>query len=87
MSGSQKVVLITGGTEGLGRAAAVLLAEKGYCVFASGRSERKRQELDAFAAGKKLSIESIEMDVCDDASVKNAAQSVLQKAGAIDVFD
>jgi NAD(P)-dependent dehydrogenase (short-subunit alcohol dehydrogenase family) len=86
MSGTQKVVLITGGTEGLGKAAAVLLAERGYRVFAAGRSERKRQELDAFAAGKKLSIETVEMDVCNDASVTSAVQGVLQKAGAIDVL-
>ncbi len=30
-------VLITGGTDGLGRAAAVMLAEHGYRVFAAGR--------------------------------------------------
>jgi NAD(P)-dependent dehydrogenase (short-subunit alcohol dehydrogenase family) len=86
MSAAKQIVLITGGTEGLGRAAAGLLAERGYRVFAAGRSERKRAELNAFAAENNLSIETVEMDVCDDASVKNAVQSVLQKAGAIDVL-
>ena len=37
-------VLITGGTDGLGRATAVLLAEHGYHVFAAGR--------DAVARGR-----------------------------------
>jgi NAD(P)-dependent dehydrogenase (short-subunit alcohol dehydrogenase family) len=83
---TQKVIVITGGTEGLGRAAAVLMAERGCRVFATGRSERKRRELDAFAAAKKLSIETVEMDVCNDDSVKSAVGSVLVKAGAIDVL-
>jgi NAD(P)-dependent dehydrogenase (short-subunit alcohol dehydrogenase family) len=64
----------------------MLLAPRGYRVFAAGRSERKRQELDAFAAERKLAIETIEMDVCSDDSVKSAVGSVLVKAGAIDVL-
>ncbi len=86
MSSSQKVVLITGGTDGLGRAAAVRLAELGYRVFAAGRSEQKRQELDRLAAERKLPLETIALDVCDDASVYNAVQGVLGRAGAINVL-
>ena len=83
--GSQ-TVLITGATDGLGKAAALLLAERGYRVFAAGRSVEKRAHLDAIAKEKKLPLESLEMDVCDDSSVQNAVASVLQKAGAIDVL-
>ena len=54
MANGQQTVLITGGTDGLGKAAALLLAEKGYRVFASGRSAEKRAELDRLAAAKKL---------------------------------
>lgn len=86
MGEPQRTVLITGGTDGLGRAAALLLAEKGHRVFAAGRSPEKRAALDRIAASKKLPLESLELDVCDDASVSRAVQSVLQKAGAIDVL-
>ena len=86
MNGSQKVVLITGGTDGLGRAAAVRLAERGYRVFAAGRSEQKRQALDLLASAKKLPLETVALDVCEDASVQTAVQSALTKAGAIDVL-
>jgi len=86
MGNAQQTVLITGATDGLGRAAALLLAEKGYRVFAAGRSAEKRAELDRLAANKKLPLESLELDVCDEHSVSRAIQQVLQKAGNIDVL-
>lgn len=86
MGNPQQRVLITGATDGLGRAAAILLAENGYQVFAAGRSAEKRAELDRLAASKKLPLESIELDVCDESSVTRALQQILQKAGNIDVL-
>jgi NAD(P)-dependent dehydrogenase (short-subunit alcohol dehydrogenase family) len=81
-----QTVLITGATEGLGKAAALLLAERGYRVFAAGRSTEKREKLDVMAREKNLPLESLEMDVCDDHSVQKAVATVHQMAGAIDVL-
>ncbi len=81
-----QTVLITGATDGLGKAAALLLAENGYRVFAAGRSAEKRAQLDAWANEKRLPLETLEMDVCDDGSVQRAVTSVYQKTGAIDVL-
>jgi NAD(P)-dependent dehydrogenase (short-subunit alcohol dehydrogenase family) len=86
MGDAPQTVLITGGTDGLGRAAALLLAEKGYRVFAAGRSAAKRADLQAAAMQRKLPIDTVEMDVCDDASVQRAVKSVLEKSGLIDVL-
>ena len=79
-------VLITGATDGLGKAAALLLAERGYRVFAAGRSEEKRARLDTLARERQLPIETLELDVCDDQSVKAAVASVIEKSGGLDVL-
>jgi len=82
----QKSVLITGATDGLGKALALLLAERGYRVFAGGRSLEKLAQLEALARAKKLPLESIALDVCSDDSVRHGVNHVLDKAGAIDVL-
>jgi NAD(P)-dependent dehydrogenase (short-subunit alcohol dehydrogenase family) len=81
-----KSVLITGATDGLGKALARLLAERGYRVFAAGRSAEKLAQLDSIAREKNLALESIALDVCSDGSVQSAVQTVLGKTKAIDVL-
>jgi len=82
----QKSVLITGATDGLGRALALLLATRGYRVFAAGRSAEKLSLLDAIAREKNLAMESVALDVCDDRSVRDGVTKVLEKAGRLDVL-
>jgi len=83
---TQKTVLITGATDGLGKALALLLAKRGYRVFAAGRSSEKLAQIDAVARAKKVLLESVALDVCSDDSVRSGVNHVLAKAGAIDVL-
>ena len=86
MTQSKQIVLITGGTDGLGKAAALLLGRKGYLVYSAGRSARKREELERLAHEEHLGIRTLEMDVCDNASVQIGVELVLEQAGGIDVL-
>ena len=77
-----KSVLITGSNSGIGRAAAELLASKGYRVIATMRTPEKGADLAAAAkaAGHDLTI--VPLDVRSDASVKAA----LEQAGEVDIL-
>lgn len=83
---ARKNVLITGGTDGLGKAAALLLARRGYVVFAAGRSTEKREQLERLAHEEKIPIHTLEMDVCEHASVQIGVELVLERGGSIDVL-
>lgn len=71
-----RVVLITGASSGLGRAAAQHLAALGHQVY--GTSRRPTAE--------PRSYEMIAMDVTEDASVAQAVAAVAERAGRIDVL-
>jgi NAD(P)-dependent dehydrogenase (short-subunit alcohol dehydrogenase family) len=81
-----RIALITGGTDGLGRAAAVMLAERGYRVFAGGRNVERVAALQQFANERKLPLTAMELDVCDDASVERAVAEIEKSAGTVDVL-
>ncbi len=71
-----KSILITGGSSGIGRAAAELFAEKGYTVWAASRHcEEKRKKLG------EGEIISVKMDVCDEDSVKRCAERIAAETG------
>jgi NAD(P)-dependent dehydrogenase (short-subunit alcohol dehydrogenase family) len=82
---SGESVLITGGSAGIGLAAAEYLAARGYRIFATTRSLAARREVIA-AAEKKYgeSLCFLEMDTTNDASVERGVSEVIQKCGRID---
>jgi NAD(P)-dependent dehydrogenase (short-subunit alcohol dehydrogenase family) len=86
MEKTRRIAVITGGTDGLGKAAALRLAERGYRVYATGRSAERRSQLETIAQERKLPLAAIEMDVRSDGSVLNAVEHVIGKEGRIDVL-
>jgi NAD(P)-dependent dehydrogenase (short-subunit alcohol dehydrogenase family) len=86
MDPTGETVLVTGATSGLGRAAAIHLAERGYRVFAAGRSAERRAALDATARERQLALATIEVDVRDDGSVDRAMTQIEAAGASIDVL-
>ncbi|HEX7684069.1 MAG TPA: oxidoreductase [Trinickia sp.] len=72
------VVVVTGVSSGIGRAAAEKFAARGCRVFGTVRSIAKAQPL--------LGVELVEMDVRDEVSVQSAIRSIIDRAGRIDVL-
>jgi NAD(P)-dependent dehydrogenase (short-subunit alcohol dehydrogenase family) len=84
--GNLRLVLVTGGTDGLGRATAILLAERGYRVFAAGRNPERLEALSQLARERKLPLEAIELDVCDVASGERALAEIERRGGPVDIL-
>ena len=80
------VVLITGCSSGFGMLAAVEFARRGDTVFATMRNLEKSGPLQAAAEKPGLSLEILQLDVTDLASVQRAVAGVLARAGRIDVL-
>ena len=77
-----KSVLITGTSTGIGRAAAEMLAAKGYRVLATMRTPEKGRDLAENAKANGWDLTVVPLDVRDGASVRGA----LDQAGDIDVL-
>jgi NAD(P)-dependent dehydrogenase (short-subunit alcohol dehydrogenase family) len=80
-----KVVLITGGTSGIGRATAVEFAKEGAKVVVSGRRKAEGAETVTMigkAGGEGLFLQA---DVSDEEQVKNLVQGTLERFGRLDI--
>ncbi len=81
-----KIAVITGGSGTLGRAFAKGLAEQGVRVFTLDRNEEASQVMIEDFKKMNLSLESVKCDVLDEASVENAKNTVIEKAGRVDIL-
>ena len=82
-----KNVIITGSSSGFGLKAVKDFADKGNKVFATlrnpeGKNAEVKKELEAYSS----LITVVDMDVTNDTSVKEAMNSILEKAGNIDIL-
>ena len=81
-----KVALVTGASQGIGRATSLALAEAGAKVAVAARNTEKLASLVTeieTAGGEALAVP---MDVADAAQVKSGFQQVLGKFGKLDIL-
>jgi len=87
MTQGKPAALITGAATGIGRAAAVALAEAGYDVAINySRSEQAARETSALAQDKGAKTLLFKCDVSDDPSVRNMLAAVEQEFGRLDAL-
>ncbi len=87
----QKVILVTGSSNGIGRLTVETLVRQGHTVYASmrgsnGKNEAIRTELQQLAKDENLNLHVIELDVTNDTSVEKAVADIIENAGRIDVL-
>jgi short-subunit dehydrogenase len=76
-----KSIVITGSSSGLGKAAAMYFAERGWRVAATMRTLEKETELTEVE-----NVSLYQLDVSDTESINNAAQQIIQDFGTVDVL-
>lgn len=78
MKPPSEVVLITGGSSGIGRCVGQLLKSRGYIVYGTARKPEKYPEFEDFPL--------LEMDVQKLASVQEAVAELISREGRIDIL-
>jgi 3-oxoacyl-[acyl-carrier protein] reductase len=81
-----KVALVTGASQGIGRETALALAQAGAKVAVAARNEEKLTALvtDILAAGGDAL--AIKMDVADAEQIKSGFKQILEKFGRLDIL-
>lgn len=77
---SNKVILLTGASSGIGYDTAVALAQQGHKVYAAARRVERMEPL------RQYGIMPLKMDVTDEASMQEGVKTLLDAEGRIDVL-
>ena len=81
-----KTALVTGASQGIGRACALVLAKAGARVALAARNEANLNEVAAEIAAAGGTAHSFVLDVANEASIKATAKAVLAQLGAVDIL-
>ena len=86
-SSNQKVAIVTGSSTGIGYETSLALARDGFITYATMRNLSKAEGMKSVATEESLPLHIKQLDVTDDASVKNAVQAISSETGGrIDVL-
>jgi 3-oxoacyl-[acyl-carrier protein] reductase len=81
-----RVALVTGASQGIGRACAVALAEGGAQVALAARNEDKLKQVAAEIESKGGQAAVFRLDVSNEDEVKATVKAVLERFGKIDIL-
>src|SRR6202035_105511 len=82
---TDKIVLITGGTSGIGKVTAIAFAQAGAKVVLTGRREKEGAEVVAEITKNGGTAAFVRADAAKEAEVKKAIDFVLSTHGRLDV--
>jgi 3-oxoacyl-[acyl-carrier protein] reductase len=83
---ANKIALVTGASQGIGRACALTLAAEGATVALAARNEEKLKAVAAEIAAAGGQAEAFVLDIANEASIKDTAKAVIAKYGRIDIL-
>ena len=81
---NKTIALVTGASSGLGFETSLMLAEKGFQVYATMRNLENQMNLKLKRLKNELTI--LELDVTKLDSIKSAVEFIIQEEGRIDIL-
>jgi NAD(P)-dependent dehydrogenase (short-subunit alcohol dehydrogenase family) len=82
----EKIAIVTGSSSGIGFDTALDLAREGYFTYATMRNTKKGDTIKEIAKKENLKLETLELDVDKENSVKNAINKIVKEKGRIDIL-
>ncbi|MCR4873782.1 MAG: SDR family NAD(P)-dependent oxidoreductase [Bacteroidales bacterium] len=79
MNRNNQIIILTGASSGIGYDTAVALAKQGHKVYAAARRVERMEPL------REWGVVPLQMDVTDEASMRQGVQTLLDREGRIDV--
>ncbi len=81
-----RVALVTGASQGIGRACALELAAAGVSIAAAARNEEKLAALVAEITSRGGQAAAFKMDVASEDDVKSAVKAAIERFGKVDIL-
>ena len=85
-SGTERIALVTGASQGIGRACAIELARRGRTVALAARNVERLGEVRGEIEQAGGRAEAFALDVSSDESIKTCAKAVLAKFGRVEIL-
>jgi 3-oxoacyl-[acyl-carrier protein] reductase len=83
---AQRVALVTGASQGIGRTCALRLAKEGAVVAVAARNQEKLNELVQEITGAGGKAAAFALDVADEEQVKSGIKAAIAQFGKIDIL-
>ena len=81
-----RIALVTGASQGIGRACAIALARAGASVAVAARNEAKLQDVVNEIAGNGGNAKAFALDVASEESIKTTAKAILEHFGSVHIL-
>lgn len=80
-----KTAVVFGGSRGIGRATAILLAECGCNVYVASKSKKSLDDLESFLSKNNYKVRTITCDVSNEKDVENVINKAVEETKSLDI--